>query len=188
VGRPITNAEARIVDDDGNALPSGEIGELWYRSPYLFRGYLHDQELTQASVTADGWLCTGDLASRNADGTIAYQGRRTELINRGGLKFSAVEVESLLSDLPQLSQFAVVSRPDPRLGERAYLVAATRPGSTITLSDIVAHLAGKGLAKYKWPEELILVEELPSTPTGKIARARLNELLQRRADMGASFS
>jgi acyl-CoA synthetase (AMP-forming)/AMP-acid ligase II len=178
IGRPVTHGEFLIADDNGQELPSGESGELWYRSPYMFRGYLHDPELTRQAVTADGWLRTSDLASRNEDGNIAYQGRRTELINRGGLKFSAVEVESLLSDMPQLNQFAVISRPDPRLGERAYLVAAVRPGSTITLDDVVAHLAAKGLAKYKWPEDLILIEELPSTATGKIARARLIDQLK----------
>ncbi len=90
-----------------------------------------------------------------------------------GLKFSAAEVESLLSDLPQLYQFAVIARPDSRLGERSILVAAARSDCTITLADIVAHLESKGLARYKWPEELILVDALPTTPTGKISRARL---------------
>jgi acyl-CoA synthetase (AMP-forming)/AMP-acid ligase II len=182
IGRPITNAEFLIADDNGAVVPDGETGELWYRSPYMFRGYLHDPELTRQAITPDGWLRTSDLASRNEDGNITYQGRRTELINRGGLKFSAVEVESLLSDMPQLNQFAVISRPDPRLGERAYLVAAVRPGRTITLEDVVAHLATKGLAKYKWPEDLLLVKELPSTATGKIARALLINQLETQAD------
>jgi non-ribosomal peptide synthetase component E (peptide arylation enzyme) len=112
---------------------------------------------------------------------VAYQGRRTELINRGGMKFSAVEVESLLVDLVALNQLAIIARPDQRLGERSCLVASLRPGYTITLAEIVAHLAAKGLAKYKWPEELILADILPSTPTGKIARARLADLLQAKA-------
>jgi acyl-CoA synthetase (AMP-forming)/AMP-acid ligase II len=182
IGRPVTNASFLITNDNGAVVPDGETGELWYRSPYMFRGYLHDPELTRQAITPDGWLRTSDLASRNEDGNIAYQGRRTELINRGGLKFSAVEVESLLSDMPQLNQFAVISRPDPRLGERSYLVAAVRPGNTITLEEVVAHLAARGLAKYKWPEDLILVEELPSTATGKIARARLINQLETHTD------
>jgi acyl-CoA synthetase (AMP-forming)/AMP-acid ligase II len=183
IGQPVTGASSLIADDNGRPVAHGETGELWYRSPYMFRGYLYDAELTRQAVTPDGWLRTGDLASHNEDGNIAYQGRRTELINRGGLKFSAVEVESLLSDMPQLNQFAVISRPDPRLGERAYLVAAVRPGSTITLDEVIAHLAARGLAKYKWPEDLILVEELPSTATGKIARVRLIKQLEARADI-----
>jgi acyl-CoA synthetase (AMP-forming)/AMP-acid ligase II len=181
IGRAVTGAEVRTVNENSNGgsdLPVGETGDFWYRSPYMFRGYLHDEALSRESVTSDGWLRTGDLASFNADGTVAYQGRRTELINRGGLKFSAVEVESLLVDLVQLNQFAIIARADERLGERSCLVASIRPGYTITLADIIAHLASKGLAKYKWPEELLLVDELPSTPTGKIARARLANLLQ----------
>src|SRR5581483_4144265 len=99
IGRAVSGAEVRVVNENGSDLPDGETGDLWYRSPYMFRGYLHDEELTLASVNSDGWLHTGDLASFNAEGTVAYQGRRTELSNRGGLKFSAVEVESLLVDL-----------------------------------------------------------------------------------------
>jgi acyl-CoA synthetase (AMP-forming)/AMP-acid ligase II len=178
IGSPVTGAEARIVGENGEVLPIGETGELWYRTPYLFRGYLHDEELSRASVNSDGWLRTGDLASWNTDGTIAYQGRRSELINRGGLKFSAVEVESLLVDLPQLQQFAIAALPDERLGERSCLIASLRSGYALTLAEVIAHLAAKGLAKYKWPESLILVDELPATPTGKIARARLADLLQ----------
>jgi acyl-CoA synthetase (AMP-forming)/AMP-acid ligase II len=182
MGKPVMHGEAHIVDINSDILPTGETGELWYRSPYLFRGYLHDQELTRAAVTADGWLRTGDLASCEADGMITYQGRFTELINRGGLKFSAVEVESLLSELPQLEQFAIISQPDARLGERSALVAAVRVGQTITLAEVTAHLAARGLARYKWPEDLILIETLPTTPTGKIARVRLLEQLQTNVD------
>ena len=178
IGRPIDGAEARIAGEDGAELAIGETGELWYRSPYSFRGYLGDKDITEQAVTPDGWLKTGDLASRNEDGTIAYRGRRTEFINRGGLKFSAVEVESLLTDLAALSQFAVIAQADERLGQRSLLVASTRPGYSLTLEEVTAHLAAKGLAKFKWPEELVLVDELPATPTGKIARVRLAELLR----------
>lgn len=182
IGREVGGAEARVTGEDGQELAVDETGELWYRSPYMFRGYLGDLEVTRQAVTPDGWLKTGDLASRNDDGTIAYRGRRTELINRGGLKFSAVEVESLLTDLAALNQFAVIATDDERLGQRSLLVASVRPGYTVRLEDVTAHLAAKGLAKYKWPEELILVEELPATPTGKIARVRVANLLVARAN------
>jgi acyl-CoA synthetase (AMP-forming)/AMP-acid ligase II len=181
IGRPISGGEARIVDERGYDVPDGETGELWYRSPYMFRGYFGDPELTQSSLTDDGWLKTGDLASRNEDGTIAFQGRRTETINRGGMKISASEVESLLSDLPQLRQFAIISQHDDRLGEKACLVIALNSSSTMTLDEIIQHLGNKKLAKYKWPEELIVLDELPTTPTGKIARVRLLELLRNRS-------
>jgi non-ribosomal peptide synthetase component E (peptide arylation enzyme) len=178
IGRPVTGAEVRIVNEKMHDVASGKTGDLLYRSTSMFCGYLNDEQLTHDAITTDGWLRTGDLASFNADGTVAFEGRRTELINRGGLKFSAVEVESLLVDLVPLNQFAIIARPDERLGERSALVASLRPGYSITLVEITAHLAAKGLAKYKWPEELLLLNELPATPTGKIARVRLMGLLQ----------
>lgn len=178
IGSPIPGAEVKVVGEDGSEVAFGETGELWYRSLHMFRGYLGDLEVTQQAVTPDGWLKTGDLTNRNEDGTLAYRGRRTEFINRGGLKFSAVEVESLLIDLSALNQFAIIAREDARLGQRSLLVASIRPGYTVNLKDVTAHLALKGLARYKWPEELIIVEELPATPTGKIARVRLAQLLE----------
>ncbi|MFL6074894.1 MAG: class I adenylate-forming enzyme family protein [Mycobacteriales bacterium] len=166
IGRPCTGGQARVRD-----------GELWYRSAYQFRGYLGDPELTAATVTPDGWIRTGDLAEPLPGGAIAYVGRTGDTVNRGGLKFSLVEVETLLSDLPQLDRWAVVAMPDSRLGERAALLVTLRPGATLTLDDVRTHLAGKGLATYKWPEEVVVVDEIPVTPTGKVARGRLRSLL-----------
>jgi non-ribosomal peptide synthetase component E (peptide arylation enzyme) len=177
IGRPVSGAQARIVGDNGAPLPAGEVGELWYKAPTMFRGYLGDAERTAEAVTEDGWLRTGDLASWTADGNIAYRGRRTEFIDRGGMKFSAVEVENLLAELPELAQFAIVDRPDERLGQRAVLVAALRSGHELSLDRVTDHLRERGLAKYKWPEQLLLVDELPTTPTGKIARVRLKHLI-----------
>ncbi|WP_343236116.1 AMP-binding enzyme [Streptomyces auratus] len=139
----------------------------------MFRGYHRAPELTRAALTADGWLRTGDLATLHPDGSVSYRGRADELINRGGLKFSALEVEELLDDLPQLAQHAVVGRPDPRLGQRSCLLAALRDGAGLTLDEVTGHLARKGLATYKLPEELVIVDRLPTTVTGKIARNRL---------------
>lgn len=181
IGRPVTGGQAVVVTDDGRWLRAGErpgqTGELWYRSATMFRGYLGDPERTAEAVTPDGWLRTGDLAAWTADGNLEFRGRRTEFLNRGGLKYSAVEVENLLAELPELAQFAILGRTDERLGQRAVLVAAVRPGCELTLPRVTAHLARRGLARYKWPEQLVLVDELPTTPTGKVARARLADLL-----------
>lgn len=166
IGRPCSGGEATVRN-----------GELWYRSAYQFRGYLGDPELTAATVTPDGWIRTGDLAQPLPSGAIAYIGRTGDTVNRGGLKYSLVEVETLLSDLPQLDRWAVVAMPDSRLGERAALLVTLRAGATLTLDDVRTHLAGKGLATYKWPEEVVVVDEIPVTPTGKVARGRLRSLL-----------
>ncbi|MEU3412711.1 class I adenylate-forming enzyme family protein [Streptomyces sp. NPDC006658] len=175
IGRPALGAAVRVRRDDRPAAP-GETGELQYRSPWMFSGYHRAPEPTRAAFTPDGWLRTGDLAELRPDGSVVYRGRADELINRGGLKFSALEVEALLDDLPQLAQHAVVARPDPRLGQRSCLVVALREGTRLTLEDVTGHLAGKGLATYKLPEQLVVVDRLPTTVTGKIARARLRAI------------
>lgn len=177
VGRPVSGGEVRVVDQHDARTASGETGYLQYRSPYLFSGYFRAPEATRAAMTADGWLRTGDLAVLNADGSVTYGGRTDEIINRGGLKFSALEVEELLNDLPQVAQHAVMAQPDARLGHRSCLVVALRPGASLTLAEVTHHLTGKRLATYKLPERLIVVDSLPTTVTGKIARVRLAAIL-----------
>lgn len=177
IGRPVSGAEVRVLDRDGAPAEPGRTGELQYRSPYMFRGYHGAPELTRAALTNDGWLRSGDLAALNPDGSVSYRGRADELINRGGLKFSALEVEELLNDLPQLAQHAVLGRPDPRLGQRSCLVVALREGAGgLTLDQVTGHLSAKGLATYKLPEQLVVVDALPTTVTGKIARSRLKAI------------
>lgn len=177
IGLPTTGAEARIVDSGSRPLPVGELGELVYRASTMMVEYLGDPERTSQTVDAEGWLHSGDLAYLDADGYVHYAGRTTEFINRGGLKFSVVEVENLLLELEELDQIAVMPIPDERLGQRTIALAKARPGHELTLATLTGHLEGRGLAKYKWPEDLRIVEEIPRTPTGKIARARLAESL-----------
>ncbi|WP_019926721.1 type I polyketide synthase [Nocardia sp. BMG111209] len=182
VGRPVTGARARVVTADGAECAPGETGELQFRSDFRCREYLGDPELTRAALTADGWLRTGDRAAAHPDGSITLRGRDAEVINVGGLKFVAPEVETLLDDLPGLDRVAVIGRPDERLGEYPCLVATLRsPGASITLSGIAAHLTAKGVAPYRIPAELVILDRLPYTATGKVARVRLAELLDRRA-------
>ncbi|MGO4429591.1 AMP-binding protein, partial [Streptomyces sp. MCAF7] len=112
IGRPVSGGRARVVAEDGSPCAAGETGELQFRGPSLFQEYFEDPELTRNAFTGDGWLRTGDLASLNEDGTIAFRGRDAEVINVGGVKFSAAEIEALLDDLPGLGLLAVVGRPD----------------------------------------------------------------------------
>ncbi|MEV5833478.1 beta-ketoacyl synthase N-terminal-like domain-containing protein [Nocardia sp. NPDC052112] len=179
IGRPVSGGQARVLTEHGRPCDTGEIGELQFRSPYRCNEYFEDPELTAAAWTADGWLRTGDRASVNADGTIAFRGRDVEVINVGGVKFAATEVETLLDELAGLDRVAIVGRPDERLGEYPCAVLTPRPGATITLDEIVAHLTAHGLADYKIPIELIVLERMPLTPTGKIARGRLIGMLDR---------
>jgi len=180
IGAPLPGAAARVVDAAGNDTAPGETGDLLYRRADMFRGYFRDEATTAASVTPDGWLRTGDLAARDAHGRIWYEGREKDLINRGGYKISAYEIEALLGGLAPIRQAAVVCVPDERMGEKGCLCVALQPGATLTLADVSAHLDARGLAKYKWPEHLLVLEELPATPTGKIWKKALRELAAER--------
>ena len=166
LGTPIPGAEVRIVD-----------GELWYRRADMFRGYLNDPATTAATVTDDGWVRTGDLATQAADGSLAFHGRSKDLINRGGMKVSAYELETLLATVAPLRQLAVVAIPDERLGERTALVCSLHAGHTFALADATAHLDALGVAKFKWPERLIVLDELPTTATGKVAKSAVRALV-----------
>ncbi|KAK1182739.1 type I polyketide synthase [Streptomyces sp. NBS 14/10] len=179
IGRPVSGGRARVVAEDGSPCAAGETGELQFRGPSLFQEYFEDPELTRNAFTGDGWLRTGDLASVNEDGTIAFRGRDAEVINVGGVKFSAAEIEALLDDLPGLGLLAVVGRPDDRLGEYPCLAVTLRDGASVTLDQITGHLAAKGVAEYKIPVELIVLDDMPCTPTGKIAKSRLATVLDR---------
>ncbi|MFF7125263.1 beta-ketoacyl synthase N-terminal-like domain-containing protein [Streptomyces sp. NPDC008240] len=177
VGRPTYGASVRIVTEDGAECPPGEPGELQYRSPGMFRGYHREPELTRSAVTGDGWLRTGDLASIGEDGRIAFLGRAAELINVGGRKFNATEVQGLLAGLSGLGPLAVVGRPDPRLGEYPCLVVTGRADGSLGLDEVTRFLLERGVAEYKIPLELVVVDDLPRTPAGKLHRRALEQLL-----------
>ncbi|MFE3603534.1 beta-ketoacyl synthase N-terminal-like domain-containing protein [Streptomyces sp. NPDC059142] len=189
VGRPIQGSEMRVLGEDGLPCPPGEPGELQYRGPSMFRGYYGEPELTGAVVTEDGWLRTGDLASIGTDGLISFHGRSAELINVGGRKFNAVEIQTLLAELPDVGPLAVVAKPDPRLGEYPVLVVTGRPagggpaepegrpGGAVSLDEATAFLRGLGTAEYKIPLEVVVLPALPRTPAGKINRRALEQHL-----------
>jgi acyl-CoA synthetase (AMP-forming)/AMP-acid ligase II len=166
LGTPIPDAEMRIVD-----------GELWWRRADMFRGYLGDPATTAAAVTSDGWVCTGDLATLEPDGSLAFGGRTKDVINRGGMKIGAYELEALFAGLAPLRQLAVVAIPDAQLGERTALVCSLHPGRALTLAEATAHLDAQGVAKFKWPERLIVLDELPVTATGKVAKSAVRALV-----------
>jgi cyclohexanecarboxylate-CoA ligase len=175
-GRVVGSAEARVVDDDGAPVPAGVVGRLFARGPEAFLGYLGGRVATDA----DGWIDTGDRASIDADGYVTITGRTKDIILRGGENISAKEVEDLLYGHPGIADVAVVAMPDPRLVERACAVVVPREGVHLDLADLTRYLDGLGIAKQKYPERLELVAELPKTPTGKIQKFRLRELVAER--------
>lgn len=172
VGVPMSAYDEFRVLQPGTEIgvTEGAVGELVCRGPYTIRGYFDAPEINAAAFTSDGFYRTGDLvAVRDMDGerSISVEGRLKDLINRGGEKISAEEVEGLLQRHPAIVAAAVVAMPDERLGERAcaYLVAVGEP---LTMDEVREHLASLSLAKFKWPERLEWVATLPTTPVGKI--------------------
>jgi 2,3-dihydroxybenzoate-AMP ligase len=182
VGIPLSPLdEIRILQPDSEtSVDDGEVGELCARGPYTIRGYLDAPEHNARAFTGDGFYRTGDLARLVRIEGVAYvsiEGRIKDVINRGGEKVNAEEVELLLLRHPAITAAAVVAMPDPRLGERAcaYLVGRPTP-----LADVRNHLEALGVAKVKWPERLEWVDELPKTLVGKLDKKRLRDDIARR--------
>ncbi|MBI1735184.1 MAG: AMP-binding protein [Candidatus Rokubacteria bacterium] len=179
-GRPMSpDDEIRIVDDDGADVAPGAIGELHCRGPYTIRGYYNAPEHNRVAFTADGFYRTGDMVRMHPSGNLVVEGRKKDLINRGGEKISAEEVENLVLAHPAVLHVAVVAMPDPVLGERACAFVVPRPGSTLTLADLTRFLIeDRRVAKYKVPERLELRDQLPATAVGKISKRDLREELR----------
>jgi 2,3-dihydroxybenzoate-AMP ligase len=177
VGVPVSPADEFRVLEPGTEIEvaEGETGELVCRGPYTIPGYFDAQEANATAFTTDGFFRTGDLvAVRTVDGErcLSIEGRIKDLINRGGEKVSAEEVETLLLRHPRVTAVAVVAVPDERLGERACAVVVTR-GEPLTMPEMQEHLEGQSLAKFKWPERIESVGELPRTALGKLDKKRM---------------
>ena len=180
-GRPMSPGdEVRIVDESDRDLPDGEPGALLTRGPYTPRGYYRAAEQNARAFTPDGWYRSGDVVRRRPDGNLVVEGRDKDMINRGGEKISAEEVENLVYRLPEVAQVAAVAMPDADLGERVALYVVLRPGAALTLDDVRTAMAAADVARYKWPERLEVVDELLTTKVGKIDKKALREDLASR--------
>ena len=178
-GYPLPGVELKAVDVDGATLPAGQAGKLLVRSCSNFGGYLKRQQLN--CTDADGWFDTGDLASINAQGYIRITGRSKDVIIRGGENVPVVEIEALLYRHPAIAMAAIVAYPDERLGERACAVVVPKPGQSIDLPTLVEFLKSQKVALQYIPERLIVRDAMPSTPSGKIQKFKLREMLQSNA-------
>jgi len=180
--RPRDPAEVRH-GTAGAATPGTElrvVGErLQVRGVSLFREYLKNPAATRAAFTPDGWFETGDTAELSAGGHLRFTGRVKEIINRGGVKYSPLDLEALIDRMPGVARSAIVPYPDAVLGERACVFVQPAPGAAAaTLEAIMRELDRAGVAKFKWPERLELIDVMPLTPTQKVMRGRLRELLR----------
>jgi 2,3-dihydroxybenzoate-AMP ligase len=180
-GRPMSPGdEIRVVDDDGRDVATGGIGELLCRGPYTIRGYYRAPEHNRVAFTEDGYYRTGDLVRQHPSGNLVVEGRKKDLINRGGEKISAEEIENLILAHPAVLNAAVVAMPDPVMGERACAYAMLRRGETLTLEALNRFLSERRIARFKLPERLEVVERLPTTAVGKVSKKELRDDIVRK--------
>jgi acyl-CoA synthetase (AMP-forming)/AMP-acid ligase II len=175
-GAPLPGVEVAIVDEDGKSLPGGAEGEIVTRGPQVFLGYLGNPDLTRRAFRGE-WYRFGDLGVIDEDGMLHVTGRIKDVVIRGGENISVRAVEELLQQHPAVQQVAVVGYPDPRLGERCCAVVVPAGGRSLDLAQLTSFLLDFGLAKYKLPERLLLVDQMPMTATGKIRKAELRALV-----------
>jgi acyl-CoA synthetase (AMP-forming)/AMP-acid ligase II len=194
VGRPVAGVELAIVDDDGRAVPAGEVGRVLLRSAAAMRGYwdrgpgrgrsvgeLMDVEATAAVISADGWVNTGDFGLRTPDGNLRLSGRAHERYIRGGYNVYPAEVEAVLASHPAVDRVAVVGAPDDVLGEIGVAVVVPHEGAAPELSELRAFCTQR-LADYKAPDIVVVVDELPLTAMMKVDPDRVGALAVRAAD------
>jgi acyl-CoA synthetase (AMP-forming)/AMP-acid ligase II len=173
-GRPTPFFDVRLVGDDGQQVPAGEIGEVWVRGDSVSAGYWHQPEAT-AKAYPDGWFRMGDLATADADGYITIIDRKNDMIISGGLNVYPREVEDVIAAHPGVSEVAVIGVPDDKWGEAVHACISLRPGASVTLEQLHQHCRDSGLATYKKPLSLELVDEIPKTAVGKVFRRALRE-------------
>lgn len=171
IGKPVPGKEVKIIDEDGEEVPMGEVGEIVTRGSHVMKGYHNDPEATRERIK-NGWLHTGDLARRDEEGYIYIVGRTQDRINVGGLMVYVSEVEDVLHHHPKIKEVAVVSAPDPKRGEKVRAVIALKEGMEATEKEIIDYCRDR-MADYKIPREVEFRESLPKTRTGKIARGEL---------------
>jgi 2,3-dihydroxybenzoate-AMP ligase len=179
-GAPVCELdEIKVVDDAGNEVADGEPGELLTRGPYTINGYYNAPEKNAQAFTADGFYRMGDSV-RKRGRYVWTEGRRKDLINRGGEKISCDEIENLIFALPQVSQVSLVAMPDPVFGEKACACVVLKPGTALAFDELIAHLRGQHIAAFKLPERLDVMPAFPVSPVGKILKRELRDLVAAR--------
>ncbi|EII34142.1 medium-chain fatty-acid--CoA ligase [Escherichia coli] len=180
-GYAAAGVEIKVVDDARKTLPPGCEGEEASRGPNVFMGYFDEPELTARALDEEGWYYSGDLCRMDEAGYIKITGRKKDIIVRGGENISSREVEDILLQHPKIHDACLVAMPDERLGERscAYVVLKA-PHHSLSLEEVVAFFSRKRVAKYKYPEHIVVIEKLPRTASGKIQKFLLRKDIMRR--------
>jgi 2,3-dihydroxybenzoate-AMP ligase len=182
VGKPVCpDDEVMLLDDDDNLVKPGEVGEMCCRGPYTLRGYFGVPEYNQRAFTTDGFYRSGDLMRQHPSGAYIVEGRKKDLINRGGEKISAEEIENLILSHPAVTDVACIPLPDPDLGERMCACVILKPGRTLTFEELKAFLLAKEIAKFKLPERLEIMAEFPLSNIGKVFKKTLTDMFAKPA-------
>ncbi len=185
-GVPFDGLQYRILDALGEPVEEGQPGEYQCRGPNLFMGYAGQPELTVQTVTEDGFYRSGDLMLMSPEGYLSWRGRTRDIIRRGGLQIDPIEMEGMLAEHPKLSMVVVVGEPDPRLGERAVIVAVPESAAdALTLEELCEYLIEQGLPKQSLPERLIVTDTLPRTELGKFHRVEIQRMVVEQAERTA---
>jgi 3-(methylthio)propionyl---CoA ligase len=176
-GRPVFGVEMKIVDDEGRTQPHDgkSMGELLVRGPWIVSGYFADEAASAAAVEPGGWFHTGDMATIDPDGYMQITDRRKDVIKSGGEWISSIDLENAAVAHDDVAEAAVIAVPDPRWGERPLLIVAPRPGRRPEPQSLIELLA-RQFPKWMLPENVVCIDELPHTATGKIMKIRLREM------------
>ncbi|MEN3124115.1 AMP-binding protein [Janibacter sp. LM] len=184
-GRPMSpDDQVLLVDEHDNPVPQGTPGSLITQGPYTLRGYYRAEEQNARAFTTDGWYRSGDICRMDEMGNLIVEGRDKDMINRGGEKISAEEIENLVYQLPAVRLVAAVAMPDDVLGERVCVYVVPHDGQSVSLTDVHAAMETAGVARYKWPEHLEATDELPTTKVGKINKKALRTDIAERLAAG----
>lgn len=178
VGQPFVFTQARIADNDGNEVPTGSTGEIQLRGRNICSGYWNKPEETAESFDADGWFRTGDLGRMDDEGFIWIVDRKKDVIISGGENIGSIEVEQVVIDHPSVAEAAVIGVPHPHWGETPCAVVVAEPGANVEADALIAFCRQR-LAHYKCPTSVVVVDALPKTASGKIAKAAVRKLVER---------
>ena len=174
IGKPMSDVEMKVVDEEGHDLPPGEVGEIIARGPRVMTGYWRDEEKTKKAIDQDGWVHTGDMGYMDEDGYFYLSGRATDMIIRAGENIAPEEVEAALHSHPKVEEAAVIGVPDEEWGELPKAIVVLKRGETATAEEIMEHCRQK-LASYKRPRSVVFVDELPRNPMGKVLKRVLRD-------------
>ena len=179
--RLMEGSSAKIIDEAGDELPAGEVGEIAAKGLELFLGYLQPEH-NEAAFIDDGYFLTGDLTVIDDEGYFKIMGRKKDIILRGGENISVKEVEDLLYGHPTISEVAIFTMPDVRMGEKGCAYVVPKEDQTFSLDEIKEFLMGEGIARQKLPERLEVVDEMSTTASGKIQKYVLREEIRRKVE------